>query len=122
MYALPHHTNSFDAATKAAVTGVQLQTTTKGIATAVLANQWTMVEPALPVTMNFAPYSPMKGSVATLPEGAKSAIRAVAAKEISQNIMEQVNKESMYWSGKVSLIWSRRAPLFTWHRQWLNLP
>ena len=38
MYALPHHIQSFDRATANHVTNLQLQTTTKGLATAVVAN------------------------------------------------------------------------------------
>lgn len=40
MYALPHHIQSFDSATAKYKTGVQLQTTTKGVATAVVANRY----------------------------------------------------------------------------------
>ena len=38
MFALPHHVESFDANTKSAITTVQLNTTTKGVATAVVAD------------------------------------------------------------------------------------
>ncbi len=40
MYALPHHTQSFDSVTAKHKTNLQLQTTTKGVATAVLANRY----------------------------------------------------------------------------------
>ena len=40
MYALPHHTQSFDSATTKRKTKLQLQTTTKGVATAVLADRY----------------------------------------------------------------------------------
>ena len=39
MYALPHHVQSFDGATAKYKTKLQLQTTTKGVATAVIANR-----------------------------------------------------------------------------------
>ena len=40
MYALPHHTQSFDSATTKHKTKLQLQTTTKGVATAVVADRY----------------------------------------------------------------------------------
>ena len=101
MYALPHHVDSFDAATKAGVTKLQLQTTTKGLATAVMADSWTMVEPNMPVTMDFAPWDPVGGPKATLSEESIRAINPVALKEISQNVDQQANQNSMYFSGKV---------------------
>ena len=40
MYALPHHVQSFDSATAKCKTNLQLQTTTKGVATAVIADRY----------------------------------------------------------------------------------
>ncbi|KAJ4424881.1 endo-1,3-beta glucanase [Gnomoniopsis sp. IMI 355080] len=55
MFALPHHVQSFDNATNSSLqSALQLQTTTKGIATAVVANSWTMVEARLPAFAKFA--------------------------------------------------------------------
>jgi len=80
IFALPHHVSSFDATTKAAITTLQLDTTSKGTATAVLADSWTLVE-QLPTTLGFAP---------------------IAASEVSQNMTQQTDLNSMYYSGKVS--------------------
>ena len=102
MYALPHHVDSFDQETTDAVTTLQLQTTTKGMATAVRGSKWTMVENAMPVTMEFAPWSPQRGSMKQLSETAKAAILTVASQEISQNMAAQTDLNSMYFSGKVS--------------------
>jgi endoglucanase Acf2 len=44
MFALPHHVQAFDGATAGAKTNISLQTTTKGIATGVFADHWTMNE------------------------------------------------------------------------------
>ncbi|RYP67710.1 hypothetical protein DL771_007117 [Monosporascus sp. 5C6A] len=99
MYALPHHVASFDAETKKAVTEAQLQTTTKGRATAVVADSWTMVEPNIPVAMNFAPWDPQAGPK-DLSDEAIRTISPVALKEISQNVDQQANQSSMYFSGK----------------------
>lgn len=112
MFALPHHVSSFDSATKSLVKKFQLQSTTKGIATLVRGTQWTMEESSLPVNMNFAPWSPTRGIRKKLSTKAKNAIRPVASKEVSQNMAEQSNLDSMYFSGKVSLTSAlgRRTP------------
>jgi len=102
MFALPHHVNSFDDATKQGVTGLKLQTTTKGVATAVLADSWTMVEDPLPISMAFLPWSPQKGTASTLPASVKAAILKVARRELAQDMSAQSNQNSMYFAGKVS--------------------
>ncbi|KAF1991861.1 glycoside hydrolase family 81 protein [Aulographum hederae CBS 113979] len=99
IFALPHHIATFDSATAAAKTALQLQTTTKGVATGVYANSWTMVESKLPLNMKFAPWS--NGiSADTLPATAISAINTVAEGEINQDFNAQTNLDSMYFSGK----------------------
>lgn len=100
MFALPHLVSSFDAATKAAMTPLKLQTTVKGVATAVAADSWTMVEEQMPITMAFAPWSPNKGSIKSISSAAKEAIKKIAVQELSQDIDGQTNQESMYFSGK----------------------
>ncbi|KAK0371912.1 glycosyl hydrolase family 81 [Colletotrichum limetticola] len=100
MYALPHHVSSFDSTTRNGVQPVQLMTPAKGIATAVLADQWTMQESNLPVSMGFAPWSPDQGSLTTLSDNAKVVIRGIAAQEVSQDMMAQSDLDSMYFSGK----------------------
>ncbi|KAF9876345.1 glycosyl hydrolase family 81 [Colletotrichum karsti] len=100
MYALPHHIASFDATTRAAVQQIYLQTPAKGSGTLVVADQWTMVEPNLPVNMNFAPWSPVQGSLTTISEQAKTVIRGIAAQEVSQDMNAQSDLDSMYFSGK----------------------
>ena len=101
MFALPHHVDSFDESTKQQVQRLQLQSTTKGLATLVRGTQWTMVEPKMPIHMGFAPWRPGKGSVKALSATAKNLISATAAKEVSENMMAQTNLDSMYFSGKV---------------------
>ncbi|KAH6680314.1 glycoside hydrolase family 81 protein [Halenospora varia] len=99
MYALPHHVASFSGFTRNAVTGVQLATTTKGNATAVVADSWTFTE-SLPTTLGFAPWQPETGKGTTMSSAAIQAILGVATSEISQNMSEQSNLNSMYYSGK----------------------
>jgi endo-1,3(4)-beta-glucanase len=103
MFALPHHVQSFDAVTAAKIQNVTLQTTTKGLATAVLSDSWTMVEEDLPTSMNFAPWSPSRKSQSILSPAAVAAISNVSISEVSQDMNAQTNLSSMYFSGKVSL-------------------
>lgn len=103
MFALPHHVQSFDITTAEAVhPGLQLQTTTKGIAKAVVADTWTMVEPRMPVSMSFVPWTNSRGRTSELSDAAKSRILEVARSELSQDMDAQSNLNSMYYSGKVS--------------------
>ena len=100
MFALPHHVQSFSAGTRKAITSVRLRTTTKGIATAVLADEWEMSERLL-VDMGFSPWSAETGSITTLPYGVAKKVQAVAAAELDQDMNSQTNLDSMYFSGKV---------------------
>lgn len=100
MFALPHHVQSFDKTTRGRVTDIRLRSTTKGNATAVIGETWSMVESNLPIDMGFAPWSPTKGSADSLPGEAQRAILKAAPTELSQDILEQSDLNSMYYSGK----------------------
>jgi endo-1,3(4)-beta-glucanase len=100
MYALPHHVESFDHETTKGLCKVQLQTTTKGLATLVQGSRWTMIE-KLPMHMNLAPWHPEKGNMTKLSDRAKGLIHSAAQKELTQNMVAQSNLDSMYFSGKV---------------------
>ena len=100
MFALPHHVDSFDSRTRGRLTTLIMGTTTKGLATAVRADSWTMVESNLPTDMGFAPWRPNEASFSSLSKTAVSAITQVSAVEISQNMTAQTNLDSMYFSGK----------------------
>lgn len=102
MYALPHHVDSFNEDTKKRIQKAELASTTKGLATLVKGNDWTMIEPNMPIKMDFSPWHPEKGSINKLSDRSKSLIHAAAAKEVSQNMIAQSNLDSMYFSGKVS--------------------
>ena len=99
-YALPHLVASFDGNTNNAKTSIQLQTTTKGVATAVVGDSWTMVENNLPINMGFAPWSPNKGPVNQLSGAAQAALINAADSEANQDVGAQSNLNSMYYSGK----------------------
>ncbi|KAK5174070.1 endo-1,3-beta glucanase [Saxophila tyrrhenica] len=98
MFALPHHLESL--ASTDGVTDVMLQTTTKGVATAVQADSWTLVEPDLPIGMAFNPWSPTGGDLGTLPLDAIEAINAAGTTELAQDMAAQTNVGSMYYDGK----------------------
>ncbi|KAG8531003.1 uncharacterized protein KY384_004360 [Bacidia gigantensis] len=100
MFALPHHVSSFDSITATLKTSLHLQTTTKGLATGVLADSWTLVETSLPTDIAFAPWTPSKRSKTSVSSYSKSIIKQVAAAELSQNIGAQTYLDSMYFSGK----------------------
>ncbi len=100
MFALPHPVSTFDSATTQATTALKLQTTTKGVGVAVLADAWTMVEDRLPVSMAFLPWSPDRGTV-NIPSTVKAFILKVAQEEASQNMSQQSDLNSVYFTGKV---------------------
>ncbi|KAI4139864.1 MAG: hypothetical protein LQ341_004055 [Variospora aurantia] len=104
MFALPHHVESFAGPTPFGKTDLRLQTTTKGVATAVSADEWTLVEASLPVDMGFAPWNGSlpqgSRSAKTLSPAAISTINSVVASEIRQDMDNQTNLDSMYFSGK----------------------
>ncbi|KAL8726710.1 MAG: hypothetical protein Q9181_005948 [Wetmoreana brouardii] len=124
MYALPHHIESLAGPTPFAVTPLRLQTTTKGIATAVIADYWTLVEPSLPVDMEFAPWNGslpqgQRSAKLPLPAAAINTIKPIAASEIQQNMDNQTNLDSMYFSGKAL---SKFATLVYTVHEMLNEP
>lgn len=99
MFALPHHVEVLDTA-GVTVTDIKLVTTTKGNATAVVGDAWTLVEPNLPIDMNFAPWSPSQRSVGSVSAAAASLINAAGTSELSQDMHSQTYLNSMYYSGK----------------------
>lgn len=100
MFALPHHVKSFDQSTTAKVVDLHLQTTTKGLATAVLADGWTLNESKLPIAVGFAPWSPSTGTASKISDTVVNLINQVAQSELSQDYDAQTNLDSMYFSGK----------------------
>ena len=111
MYALPHHIASFDASTSKGVTGIQLDTTTKGVARAVVADSWTLVENDLPTTLSFGPWNPAVKNKVQLSEPGSRAVLLAAQSEITQAFDPQTNANSMYYAGKAMskfavLVWA----------------
>ena len=100
MFALPHHMESLSSVTSACATDLQLETTTKGMATAIVADELTCVEDNLPIGIGFNPWSPSATNVTSLSRTAVDAINSAAVYELSENMTSQTNLNSMYYSGK----------------------
>ncbi|KAI9741153.1 MAG: hypothetical protein M1834_002866 [Cirrosporium novae-zelandiae] len=98
MYALPHHIKSITS--PSFNTSIQLQTTTKGNATAIVGDSWTLQESNLPTNMSFAPWRPSSTIGTALSAAAISAINSAASSEVTQDMNAQSNLDSMYFSGK----------------------
>jgi endo-1,3(4)-beta-glucanase len=106
MFALPHHVEAFDETTAAALTDIELVTTVKGYAKAVIADSITMVEADLPDTIGFAPWVPTANSAGggssndLLNTEALAAVNSAGALELAQDFDQQTRLDSMYYSGK----------------------
>jgi endo-1,3(4)-beta-glucanase len=100
MFALPHHVESFSQQTVHYLSRVRLNTTTKGMATAVVGDSWTFAE-FLPITMSFVPWNNSSPYRYITSEAAASVVYTAAESEILQDMTQQTNLDSMYFSGKV---------------------
>ncbi|TLD28793.1 hypothetical protein PspLS_03247, partial [Pyricularia sp. CBS 133598] len=99
MFALPHHADGFSDASRQAVTGLKLHTTTKGVATGILADSWTIRETLTP-GVGFLPWDRRRGEITQLGNSARMAVLRIAQQELAQNMIDQANLDSMYFSGK----------------------
>ncbi|KAI7532770.1 endo-1,3-beta-glucanase [Hortaea werneckii] len=102
MFGLPHHLETLASGER---TDVVLATTTKGYATGILADSWTLTESELAVDIGFAPWRPdgdsgTGESVTSLSSSTQSMLREIAMSELSQNFSEQTNQGSLYFDGK----------------------
>jgi endo-1,3(4)-beta-glucanase len=100
MWALPHHVESFAHGTSSGQTDLQLVTTTKGYATLIRGDSWTLEEPNLPIEMAFAPWTPASGSLTNVSQATISLLQSVGASELSENITAQTDTGSLYYDGK----------------------
>ena len=101
MWALPHHVKSLSNSGIKIYRNITLTTTTKGNATAVVGDAWTLVETNLPTSMGFAPWDPdSKMSNTNFPSSVIAKISTAAISELSEDISAQSNLNSMYYSGK----------------------
>lgn len=104
VFALPHHCQSFSGPTSEGMRPLlRMQTTTKGVATAIVGDSWTMCEQGLPVDIGFGPVpsSAHDGDGPKFPPEVIEKIRKAAVEEIDQDFKAQCCLDSMYFSGKV---------------------
>ncbi|KAF1957052.1 endo-1,3(4)-beta-glucanase 1 precursor [Byssothecium circinans] len=108
MFALPHHIQSLDPDLKPNITKLQLQTTTKGIATAIWGDHLTFVEPSLPINMSFTPTPPATSSTTSptpkaprYPSDFLALLAPIAERDLRRCMAEEIPQESMYYAGKV---------------------
>jgi endo-1,3(4)-beta-glucanase len=99
MYALEHHVSAFTRTTAPHVTPMRLQTTTKGMATGVLADVWQMNE-QLPNDMCFIPWRMDRKLSTQLSPVAAAAVIEAGKAEAEQDVMAELDLDSMYFSGK----------------------
>ncbi|GIZ45238.1 hypothetical protein CKM354_000841600 [Cercospora kikuchii] len=100
MFALPHHTESMSYPDQNGLTNLQLRTTTKGMATAVKGDSWTMTEKDLPIEMGFSPWTPKVGNVDKYSDPVLEAVERLGADDIREDILGQTNVSSAYYDGK----------------------
>jgi endo-1,3(4)-beta-glucanase len=101
MFVLPHHIQSLDPDLRSHVTRLRLRTTTKGIATAIWAERLTFIEPNLPTTMGFGPWTPATGLTKTrFSNPTLEIISAAAERDIESVMSEKIPEDSMYYAGK----------------------
>lgn len=114
MFALPHHVASFDEETARKITPITLASTSKGIATVVLPDAFTMVEDDLPTDIGFNPGSPRLGFVGstdapggTISVPAKSSVSSAGKLELQRDIIVLTNLTSKYYAGVAFSVYAR---------------
>lgn len=108
IFALPHHIASLDTKTAACKTHLRLRTTTKGIATALLTDKISMIEPRLPVDMGFAPWCPGRGEVTHVSDAVWPILKFALMRELP--MVPTGKRESLCLNGKglakyASIVW-----------------
>jgi len=112
MFLLPHHLQSLDPELKPGLTKLQLRTTTKGTATAIfVTDHLTFVEPNLPTTMGFGPWTPaIANTRIRYPPDMLAFLAGVAERDLRRSMTEEKNQDSTYQAGKslakfATIIW-----------------
>jgi endo-1,3(4)-beta-glucanase len=103
MFLLPHHVESIASEDKDKLMALQLNTPTKGLATAVMANRVSLVEPQLPVDIGYYPWSPDRQQQYSCVRDTNRAefVKSIARKELDKDISHRLDGEqSVYWAAK----------------------
>ncbi|KAF1969517.1 endo-1,3(4)-beta-glucanase 1 precursor [Bimuria novae-zelandiae CBS 107.79] len=113
MFLLPHHIQSLDPELRTGITKLQLQTATKGIATAVWAtgDSLSFTETNLPTTMGFAPWTPTMTIARTrFPPDFLLFLSSITELDLRRAMSEPIPQDSYYYAGKslskfATLLW-----------------
>ncbi|EEB05993.1 endo-1,3-beta-glucanase Eng2 [Schizosaccharomyces japonicus yFS275] len=100
MFALPHHVASFAGETQSCRTYLGLASTVMGVMFAYAADSWHMVESDLPYSVGFLP-QPWNGGSSGYSSAALTAIRTACESDITYDVVNASNLDSMYASGKI---------------------
>jgi endo-1,3(4)-beta-glucanase len=101
MWALPHNIASMISG--GVNTGVTIRSQTKGLMTAVVMDEWEMIERELPTDIGFFPWKPGCAAPNMYSPEAINVIANAVAVEVAQDMEAQTNLNSMYFSGKVHI-------------------
>jgi endo-1,3(4)-beta-glucanase len=102
MFLLPHHLQSLDPDLKPSLTKLQLRTTTKGAATAItIADRLTFIEPNLPTTLAFGPWTSQLGNtrIRYVPE-MLAFLAGVAERDLRRAMSEHISQVPTLPAGK----------------------
>ncbi|ODV63245.1 endo-1,3(4)-beta-glucanase, partial [Ascoidea rubescens DSM 1968] len=99
MFALPHHYNNFSNYTNSGRTDIYLDSTTKGVMAGYLIDKFEIVHYDLPVNITFFPGTSLNYQ-ATYNNNSLGLIRKAAEIEVSEDVMNLSNLDSMYFAGK----------------------
>lgn len=103
LWCLAHHQEVLIDSVKKAYTGMELDSTTKGVMRAYISNHLTMEENGLPTQINWEPWSTVstfKGKSDYSPD-ALNIIHQAAQYEVEHDVVGMANIDSMYTSGKI---------------------
>ncbi|KAK9477667.1 endo-1,3(4)-beta-glucanase [Lipomyces japonicus] len=99
LFALAHHSASFQPFMKSRATLLKLDSPTKGIMTAYSTNNFVFQE-NLPMDIKFAPWTSISGKSAKYSASFLNLLSKTAISEASQDMDLQTNSDSMYSAGK----------------------
>lgn len=103
VWCLPHHQEALTASSKKNATDLKLDSPTKGVMQAYIANSLTMKEFDLPVYVNWEPWSSVErfSGKANYSNKALEIIKKATELEVQQDVVAMANIDSMYTSGKI---------------------
>lgn len=106
MFLLPHHLESLTDEDRNKTLLLNLQTTTKGVASGILADKVSFAESDLPSSIGLHPWLPGRQQQTFLNNVTRlNFIHRIAEKDLSSDILGRLEQEqSVYWAGKVRAV------------------